>query len=118
MKEQLISLETAKLAGKARYPFSIITGHKVNDTLVTNNKVRCPHLVSAPTQSLLQKWVREQYNLHIVVNIGFYDREDIGYYSNVIKFRKHHKSKYRSEFFSTYEEALEVGLIEALKLIK
>ena len=36
---------------------------------------------------------------------------------NKKKFLKEHKSKYRSVFYKTYEEAYEIGLQEALKLI-
>jgi len=70
------------------------------------------------TKNNLQKWLREKHNFHIVVNVGLPHKWDkIGYYSNVIKFGKHHKNKYRSEFFKTYEEALEVGLHECLQMV-
>ena len=68
--------------------------------------------------SLLAKWLREVHNFHISINVGLPHKAHIMYYSNVIKFGKEHKSKYRSVFYKTYEEALEVGLLEGLKLIK
>ena len=71
----------------------------------------------APTQSLLAKWLREEHNLHISINVGLPHNCFIMYYSNVIKFGKHHKSKFKSEFYKTYEEAYEIGLQESLKLI-
>ena len=67
--------------------------------------------------SLLAKWLREEYNLHISINVGLPHKAPIMYYSNVIKFGKHHKSKFKSEFYKTYEEAYEIGLQESLKLI-
>ena len=67
--------------------------------------------------SLLAKWLREVHNLHISINVGLPHKAPIMYYSNVIKFGKHHKSKFKSEFYKTYEEAYEIGLQEALKLI-
>ena len=67
--------------------------------------------VSAPTQSLLAKWLREKHNIHLIayknINIDGYDwcyitTDGI---TNINSYK-------------TYEEALEAGLQEALKLIK
>lgn len=64
-----------------------------------------------PTQSLLQKWLREVHNLYVAVpyiwaykifNIQKDNDEDLG--NSIIS-------------YASYEEALEAGLIEALKLI-
>ena len=66
--------------------------------------------VSAPTQSLLAKWLREQHNIHLIayknINIDGYDwcyitTDGI---TNINSYK-------------TYEEAYEIGLQEALKLI-
>ena len=66
--------------------------------------------VSAPTQSLLTKWLREEHNIHLIayknINIDGYDwcyitTDGI---TNINSYK-------------TYEEALEIGLQEALKLI-
>lgn len=73
--------------------------------------------ISCPSQSLLQKWIREIHNFHISINVGLPHKSSIMYYSNVIKFGREHKSKYRSIFYKTYEEALEIGLQKALQLI-
>ena len=67
----------------------------------------------APTQSLLQKWLREVHNLHISVNPKILPSNEIKYYLFKGKIKKDFK-----DLFNTYEEALEVGLQEALKLIK
>ena len=67
--------------------------------------------VSAPTQSLLAKWLREQHNIHLIayknINIDGYDwcfitTDGI---TNINSYK-------------TYEEAYEIGLQEALKLIQ
>ena len=67
--------------------------------------------VSAPTQSMLAKWLREKHNIHLIayknINIDGYDwcfitTDGI---TNINSYK-------------TYEEALEVGLQEALKLVK
>ena len=66
--------------------------------------------VSAPTQSLLSKWLREKHNIHLIayknINIDGYDwcfitTDGI---TNINSYK-------------TYEEAYEIGLQEALKLI-
>lgn len=125
MEEHLITFETAKLAKKKGFPQTTMTEH-FNDILpYREDGTRKLDLnyngeeYSAVTQSLLQKWLREKYSMHLTINIGLpHNCSDIMYYSNVIKFGKHHKSKFRSVFYKTYEEALEDALQEALKLIK
>ena len=66
--------------------------------------------VYAPTQSLLAKWLREEHNIHLIayknINIDGYDwcyitTDGI---TNINSYK-------------TYEEAYEIGLQEALKLI-
>ena len=68
-----------------------------------------------PTQSLLAKWLREEYNIDINI---ITKHKDLGkFYGGFIdtnnKINKSIGSNYK-----TYEEALEIGLQEALKLIK
>ena len=101
MEYTRITFETAKLAKEKGWNGDFVESHKI-----------------LTSQSLLTKWLREEYNLHITINVGLPHNCFIMYYSNVIKFGKHHKSKFKSEFCKTYEEALEIGLQEALKLIK
>jgi len=94
----------------------------------------------APTQSLLAKWLREVHNIIIDVKLDFfnsYNKESIKYYPI---FYTYSDSKKRFwlytdyinsdecteeiqdkmpifQKYSTYEEALEIGLQEGLKLI-
>jgi hypothetical protein len=77
-------------------------------------------LYSAPTQALLQKWIREEYSIHIQVQVlgQFVDKEN-KFYVQVIMFGE---NKWVSKFVSnklkySYEQALEAGILEALKLI-
>ena len=100
MEDIKITFKTAKLAKEKGWNGDFVEYHKI-----------------LTSQSLLAKWLREEYNLHITINVGLPHNCFIMYYSNVIKFGKHHKSKFKSEFYKTYEEALEIGLQEALKLI-
>ena len=70
--------------------------------------------------SIVQKWLREEHHMHILMNVGMNDGEKQTFYCNVFLFGKNlYKGKFRSETsVYTYEEALEVGLLNALKLIK
>lgn len=118
MVDKLISLETAKLAKEKG--FDELCAHTyADDNFVTNYK-----WLSAPTQSLLQKWLREKYYIHIYVvpygdtvswilaNIGYTNRKTDEY--RLISLIK---DKYDKIKFKSYEEAVEIALQEALKLI-
>ena len=72
--------------------------------------------VSAPTQSLLAKWLREQHNIYVTSQIGNLDFINTYHY----EIRYIDKNKFMCKVngnFKTYEEALEIGLQKALKLI-
>jgi hypothetical protein len=71
--------------------------------------------LSLPTQSLLQKWLREKHKIHASVyglggswKCAIYDITSKGNYE---------KDQASSDMYDTYENALESGLINALKLI-
>ncbi len=77
------------------------------------------HLISAPNQSFAQKWLRETKNLHIEIY-----RSAVGYGYAIVKadngtWREDDDSRGPNDggLWDTYEEALEVGIQEALKLI-
>jgi len=134
MKEQLTSYETAVLAKEKGWDGDFIESHKI-----------------LTTQSLLQKWIREIYDIHI--NIRHEDYFHLSKYKyfhydisqgsltdvtknkdlhgdimdecsqdipgNHLNDEKFSKLIFEREFaFKTYEEALEHGLQQALKLIK
>lgn len=69
----------------------------------------------APTQSLLQKWLREDKYVQVWVEPMFFDRWDYVCYVNLMIPNNDLSDIFYSE--STYEQALEKGLQEALKLI-
>lgn len=69
----------------------------------------------APTQSLLQKWLREKHNIEVFVNPYkdyFADVNDPVMYKYCVW-----NNSIGAEFSEIYEEALETGLQRALKLI-
>ena len=121
MEEQLITLETAKLAKEKG--FNIVTecfynkgsGLKIqSDSLLRLGE----DVIEAPTQSLLQKWLRETHNLHVSAFPVFSNR----WFPTIRKFNEftEFKTIYGSPYYpnsskNTYEEALEYGLKLALK---
>ena len=123
MKEELITFDTAKLlndkcASGSRMEFNVgLYGdngdyHEHMAHWLIYNK----NLISAPTQSLLQRWIREKYKIHLEIT---YYKEN--HYFVCIVNQDGHDVKGTEELqevmHKTYEEALEVGLQESLKLI-
>ena len=94
MTEELVTLETAKLL-KEKGMFTDI---------------------EFPTQSVAQKWLRETKNLHIEIS---YMYENYWLY-DILTIPTHDLIGLSDRpiiRYNTYEEALEAGLQEALKLI-
>ena len=126
MQDQLVGLEVAQLAKEKgffqycskRYnkgklessPFPPIRFKKDGTPVKVDS-----NQVYAPTQSLLQKWLRENHNLIINVQSIYMDVEasNISGYIYWLTYRS-----VESRTFISYEEALENGLLYALKLIK
>ena len=94
MTEELVTLETAKML-KEKGMFTDI---------------------EFPTQSVAQKWLRETKNLHIEIS---YMYENYWTY-DILTIPRHDLIGLSDRpiiRYNTYEEALEAGLQEALKLI-
>lgn len=73
---------------------------------------------SAPTQSLLQRWLREKHKIYVDAPLAIYTSQKHSWY---VAFRRGAEvviSGCEEYIYNTYEEALEVGLQEALNLIK
>jgi hypothetical protein len=127
MKETLITFETAKLAKEKG--FNHIKPNCVGDNkayekdgiLICANKGNTQSgYILAPTQSLLQRWLREKHNLHIELIIDLSDDLETMCFRgfHIIKINKYKNLYQTSEVFKTYEEVLERGLQETLKLIE
>jgi len=116
MKETLITFETAELAKEKGFDFLVNNYYNHNNEL-KEHKYNANITVlefHAPTQSLLQKWLREEHNI-AVYNKPVADNS--GRWSVYVDdMGGHHYITYYI-YEPTYEEALERGLQEALKLI-
>ncbi len=131
MEDTLITFETAKLAkekgfpqepNKLKIPYYNYKGEfkgDVKDWLrkyLRKEDTSDVESVSAPTQSLLAKWLREKHNIHVTSQIGNLDFINTYHY----EIRYIDKNKFTCKVkgnFKTYEEAYEIGLQEALKYI-
>jgi hypothetical protein len=131
MQEQLITFETAKLAKEkgfdeecrhffeVEHPDQRPTFHTeyepYRNSEIINGYGKCDYpMMSAPTQSLLQKWLREVHKINVLIYMYDEFREDL--FSHSIT--KRNGNKFDKFPYKSYEEALEVGLQEALKLIE
>lgn len=125
IKEQLISFEIAKLAKEkgfkedSRYCFDV-NGDSYN--VGHNNKIESDQPVySRPTQSLLQRWLREIHNIHVEVrnDVTIGSADTMHYSISIVDGR--HKNKlyplWDSCGIASYEQALQGVLYKALKLI-
>lgn len=159
MREELITLETAKLAkekGFNEYCYGMESFYLILEDLweqdhhngdeflmyekgklisstnrPSHHGVKYQELGRRPTQSLLQKWLREKHNIHLFISI--YNRHpalvgegnEIKYYYVILYHSEYggyaaiteYPRKTSNELRKVYEEVLEEGLFEALKLI-
>lgn len=121
MKDKLIDFNTAKLAKEKEFKEPVIEGYtnEGNPFVKDYEKPHCYNvrgLFSAPTQSLLQKWLRENYYINVEVSI--HNTKTFWYDISKIDSEEVISIKVIEPIYNTYEEALEAGLIEGLKLIK
>jgi hypothetical protein len=120
MEEQLISFKTAKLAKEKGFNIPTNAVYVDNGTLSfarTNNEIDYNWNerggYSAPNQSLLQKWLREKCNINVIS----YPSVCINQKYIYLLISNLELLEAGNEKYNTYEEALEIGLREALKLI-
>ena len=129
MEDTIITFKTAKLAkekefpqepNRLKIPYYNYKGEfkgDVTDFLrkyLKKEDTSNVESVSAPTQSLLAKWLREEHNIIVLVDYEGID----GYYYKFYSYKegnKNYDASYKN--YNTYEEALEAGIQEALKLI-
>jgi hypothetical protein len=133
MNDQLVSFETAKLAKEKGFDEEVIcifNPIKKNRIYLRKNviykggiKVNLGTTIGCSTQSLLQRWLREKHNIHVSSECNFsgwfwnIEKTDGTYIKLFDLFVDGHKANTENGHYKTYEEALEIGLQEALKLI-
>ena len=126
MEEQYITFETAKLAKEKKFIYPTLANYEceedgtvkelnwkfktLGDFLDNLNTPVC-------TQSLLQKWLREIHNIHIVITLEFSESLKELWYYGLLSIKGNEINELGDEGYTTYELALEAGLKEALTLI-
>lgn len=118
MKEEIISFETAKSAKEKGFNEVCNSCYDINGKVyhgMNHKNDLGENVFSAPTQSLLQKWIREVHNIY--VNIEYWNAISNNHKYKINYFREINNTIF-GNFYKSYEEALEKGLQEALKLIK
>jgi len=135
MEEKIIDFETAELAKEKgfdwetdksyieRLEYSFEDRRKHEEVTmdyipprILPTKYEDKHLkivCSAPTQSLLQKWLRDEHDILVLVDEGFFNL----IWKIIIPDHELPQKIYSEDNFNTYEKALEEGLQKALKLI-
>ena len=139
MEDGLIKSETAKLAKEKGFDTAIekiydetgviTTGISGTGKLVKNSEWGDRGCYSAPTQPLLQKWLREAHNIDVVIAPERY-KDGVNYIVQAQKWDLGSDEEFNPNFtvdgsywfndngeYPTYEVALEKGLEEGLKLI-
>jgi hypothetical protein len=147
MKENRITLETAILAKEKRFDVlceeayfeteehtlemgrggDCLFPHQLPRILGRCSEDEYTHFIAeAPTQGLLQKWLREVHNIYVDASHDLSaDGKYINYYTSWGFMRQLdnegnlNANRWYDEYsdWRTYEEALEFGLAEALKMI-
>jgi len=126
MKEELITFETSKLAKEKGFTqlfgkFDLVDMFRENkDGSIESDKEmqgnERDRYYLRPTQSLLQKWLRENHNIQMMLKV-FIDtkKKSVSFACDVVCVTD---GKYvRSPIKDTYEDALELGLLHGLNLI-
>jgi hypothetical protein len=150
MKDERITLATAKLCKEKGYNIScngsyteFLKTHKSDNPsfamkkgevdfddsfFFMNNNSMCDYsnenytMYAAPSQSLLQRWLRDTHKLHIEIILG-HDEKQTWYDFYVYKIELGYDDDFIADSSDmddngSYEETLETGLQEALKLMK
>ena len=131
IEEQFVSFETAKLLKEAGFEANLKTryveeekdewafwdsGTKRSDYNYFDDTIACP------TQALAARWLREVHHLNVYAcfdDVCFDDGERKWFFMRENTMINDYTSEYCSIIsYDSYEQALEAGLQEAIKLIK
>ena len=124
IEESYVSLETARLLKEAGFDVPVSTHYSDSGEVwrssipEDNNDDKSCKACSRPTLALAARWLREVH--HYAVCVWFSQEDGKWFYAHGdIESMVFTEDYSISEFiYETYEEALEAGLQEAIKLIK
>ena len=107
------NLPKIKLVEFQSYAYCGALKTKVDELPVFDFNSKARSFYSAPTQSLLRKWLRDNHNIDIEIRVGVVNEK---YYVLLLKDKLPLDIKV-GRYFKTYEKALEKGLLIGLKQI-
>jgi len=125
MRDELITYETALLAkdkGWNQRGSYMYDRHNEIQTVPSikhifheggMKAIQTPQQLFAPTQTTIHKWLRKKHNIHISLTHKFN-----GYYECDVYSLVEDEFEVTRGYSMEYEEALETGIFEALKLIE
>jgi hypothetical protein len=97
------------------------TPYQFTDCLESHNAYEGNSYVDAPTMWEVQKWLREEKKIDVMIQL---DTKDIHLSSKYYSIYMSYMSRFRREFnyisknFDSYEEALSEGIKESITLLK
>lgn len=115
IEESYVSFDTAKMLKEVGFDEVCRSAYYAtgnSSVMHERNSMLSPSYISRPTQALAASWLREAHNIDVMVDV--YNRDY--YVCNIYKNK--HLMIIRNIVTSSFEEALEEGLCEAIKLIK
>lgn len=104
--EELVKISTAKLAREKGFDIHICRCGGFPDCICDNE---------LPTQSLIQKWLRDVHNIQVYCYSSTKDGNG-KYRDYVVYINGQAINDARDQEFQTYEDALEFGITQSLKL--
>jgi hypothetical protein len=127
MIDQLVTFETARLAKEKEFKITTLDGFDekgvdlFNKNYFTNwngrrSEIKDRSFYSRPKQSSLQNWLREVHDIDLIVYPSFMGKIK-NYYYVIIKDRNFDNVLQGETNNHSFEDALELGLQEALKII-
>lgn len=122
LKEDIITLKTAKLAkekgfklSNAQHSYSEENNYNLSLNVYTKEDLLNYKIYPAPTQALLQKWLRNEKKLSVLPFLKFNSVDKIWSYKIESLKTDFYTEKNTDDIIeNTYEEILEEGLQEAL----
>lgn len=121
MKEQFTSFEVSKVAKEkgfdtqSKWYYDKYGNEHYSKQLLTQKSLRSDGFIKCP-QSLLQKWLREKHEISIDMETLNWDSDKLFEYIPIIT-KRYEVIELRKFKSKSYEQSLEAGLQEALKLI-
>ena len=116
MKDELVSFKVAKLAKEKgfnyAYEFYDKDGKLEEFGMVSGWCNSTDENYPAPTQSLLQKWLRDKFKIYITIGVNYNTKGNIESFNYSIE-----GSILNKGVFESYEESLENAFYEALNKV-